>query len=183
MKKICGKCGTLKSIDEFYIQPRGKYGRDSSCKSCKKSYSKEWSKREIVRERKKIQQRFYIEIHKPEVEEKRKRYYEKNKEVFRQKNREFYQKNIFRLRKKRRNYDYKRRYGIEFKEKEEIFQNQQEKCLICGKKLEDIKKSHLDHSHSTGKIRGILCASCNWWVGFFEKRKELFIRIKKYLVH
>jgi len=34
--KTCTKCAKLKSLDQFYKNPRGKYGYDAWCISCKK---------------------------------------------------------------------------------------------------------------------------------------------------
>ena len=183
MEKKCSKCGKIKNIVDFATQTRGLYGKASICKKCKSDYYKEYHQRPEVKEKNKIYIKQYAIDHKEHIAQKEKEWGIKNKAVRKVKNQTYYLKNIERLRKNRKNRDYLRRYGIGFREKEKIFYDQKEKCLICEKKLNDIKKSHLDHSHSTGKIRGILCASCNWWVGFFEKRKELFIRIKKYLVH
>jgi hypothetical protein len=58
------------------------------------------------------------------------------------------------------------------------------KCGICGNDLEPMeertrgKVTHFDHCHETGKLRGLLCFSCNSKLGFYEKHKE---RILAYL--
>jgi hypothetical protein len=36
--KVCSKCGEHQSLDEFYKTEKGKYGRSSQCKSCKREY-------------------------------------------------------------------------------------------------------------------------------------------------
>lgn len=38
------------------------------------------------------------------------------------------------------------------------------KCALCGKD----GANHVDHCHSTGKVRGILCTSCNMRLGVVE---------------
>jgi homoserine dehydrogenase len=35
-----------------------------------------------------------------------------------------------------------------------------------------------DHDHNTGKFRGLLCKTCNFGLGVYEKNKEQF---EKYL--
>lgn len=55
--------------------------------------------------------------------------------------------------------------------RDKILQEDQDgKCLICGKKP---KRPCLDHSHikkikGTGKIRGVLCSTCNVFIGKSE---------------
>ncbi len=39
-------------------------------------------------------------------------------------------------------------------------------CNICGGLSELVR----DHDHKTGFIRGILCQTCNIWLGFFEHK-------------
>lgn len=38
--KICTKCGSEKTLDEFAIKKNGKYGRQSICKSCLNAHAK-----------------------------------------------------------------------------------------------------------------------------------------------
>jgi hypothetical protein len=46
------------------------------------------------------------------------------------------------------------------------FAEQEGRCAICGAHQSEIKVSlHVDHDHETGKIRGLLCGSCNRMLG------------------
>jgi hypothetical protein len=40
--KVCNKCGLEKSIDKYYRNSRGKYGRAQTCGECSKIYAKEY---------------------------------------------------------------------------------------------------------------------------------------------
>lgn len=54
-------------------------------------------------------------------------------------------------------------------------------CMICGKIFESGKEKHVDHCHSTGVIRGILCRSCNCGLGNFKDSPELLKAAIAYL--
>lgn len=47
--------------------------------------------------------------------------------------------------------------------KEIIMKRQKYRCKICGDKfdLKNPKGIHLDHNHSTGMVRSVLCRRCN----------------------
>ena len=44
------------------------------------------------------------------------------------------------------------------------------RCAICCKP-NDCCTLVRDHSHTTGKIRGVLCQSCNSWLAVYERNK------------
>lgn len=59
----------------------------------------------------------------------------------------------------RRKWMLKSRYGITPEQFNEMSDLQNNECAICFKQL--FNKAHIDHNHSTGKVRGLLCAGCN----------------------
>lgn len=43
---------------------------------------------------------------------------------------------------------------------------QKDCCACCGDKF--TKEPHVDHNHTTGKVRGLLCPGCNHALGFLK---------------
>ena len=72
-------------------------------------------------------------------------------------------------------------YGISIKEWEKLIEDQKGICPICREYLLEDRKSHLDHCHKTGKIRGILCSKCNYLLGVAKDDTVLLKRAIKYL--
>jgi len=62
---------------------------------------------------------------------------------------------------------------------EYLFQNQNGKCAICNSNLSS--KICVDHNHKTGKVRGLLCNTCNMSLGGFEDNEDLLKKAIKYL--
>lgn len=51
----------------------------------------------------------------------------------------------------------------------DLFVSQGRRCAICRSDSPRSKKHwHTDHCHETGRVRGILCASCNRGLGAFR---------------
>lgn len=63
---------------------------------------------------------------------------------------------------------YLKKYGISFGEKLAILEKQDNKCKICNTLFPSLKHAKLDHDHKTGKIRGILCNTCNRAIGLLK---------------
>ena len=80
-----------------------------------------------------------------------------------------------------RNHGLWRLYRITLQEWEALFDKQGRVCAVCGDDNPRGKNWHTDHSHSTGKIRGILCGSCNTGIGKFRESEEIMKKAAKYL--
>lgn len=52
----------------------------------------------------------------------------------------------------------------------EMYHSQDGKCGICQSRLysKRYKRFAVDHNHSTGQIRGLLCTNCNTGLGLFK---------------
>lgn len=71
------------------------------------------------------------------------------------------------------------RYGITLEQYNQMLESQDESCRLCGRR--DIKKLHVDHDHKTGRVRGLLCSSCNMGLGLFADDFELLQKAIEYL--
>lgn len=81
---------------------------------------------------------------------------------------------------RRRNNMLKGKYGIDNDTYEEMFKSQNGCCKLCS--IPEGKfKLHVDHCHTTGKVRGLLCHQCNWYLGKVDKDLGIIDRIKLYL--
>lgn len=71
-----------------------------------------------------------------------------------------------------RSFELKRRFGIGLAEYDVMFAKQGGVCAIC-KQTEIASRGGkdlwlaVDHSHTTGKVRGLLCSNCNRGIGCF----------------
>ena len=77
----------------------------------------------------------------------------------------------------------KREYGITSCQYNKMFSEQNGKCKIC-KKVENHKTKRLltvDHCHTTGKVRGLLCHRCNCALGLLYDNQELLKKSIEYL--
>ncbi len=72
----------------------------------------------------------------------------------------------------------KHKYNIESEVYDEMLEKQKGKCGICNSVFEIYC---VDHNHETGKIRGLLCSSCNKGLGMFTDDIEKLKRAIKYL--
>ena len=121
----------------------------------------------------------------PEVREYHKLYYEANKEKFRAKER---------LRRSRitesewkdlqHRYGMKHRHGITPEQYEEMLSAQNGKCALCfaDNGAYGINgRLHIDHDHTTGKIRGLLCMHCNHAIERLDNHDGWASRAEEYL--
>jgi hypothetical protein len=79
-----------------------------------------------------------------------------------------------------------KKYGLDEAKFDEMFRTQSGTCKICGESIEktstDVRKSAcVDHCHTTGVVRGLLCWDCNVGLGKFKDVPQLLINAARYL--
>lgn len=73
------------------------------------------------------------------------------------------------------------RYGLSEQDYADMFRSQRGRCAVCRQPENHPKrKLAVDHDHKTGKVRGLLCMTCNTLLGFLEKEGRM-ARLLKYL--
>ena len=86
-----------------------------------------------------------------------------------------------------RKYIIKRKYGVTPEWYEATLENQGGKCAICGvtdngkTKYNENLPFCIDHNHETGEVRGLICTSCNQFVGLLESNLTRYVKVKLYL--
>lgn len=150
---LCHKCNQLKEKEQFH---RGKNsrGRQYDCKVCSSI--------------------------------RRKAYYLKNKEREKVLISIWYKNNQETI----RNYSLSK-YGITQTDYNNFRQNQDYCCAICREHETTIVKSnkqsgsttslHVDHNHTTGEVRGLLCFRCNSLLGKAHDNSEILQAAIEYL--
>lgn len=70
-----------------------------------------------------------------------------------------------------------RRYGLTEEEYDQILRNQRGHCAICRKTTDLV----IDHDHTTGEVRGVLCRFHNVLIGGFQDDPKMLRRAIRYL--
>ncbi|MET9732355.1 endonuclease VII domain-containing protein [Streptomyces sp. NPDC006458] len=71
----------------------------------------------------------------------------------------------------------KRQYGMTEAERDELLASQGGVCCICSAAVPE----HVDHCHKTGRVRYVLCFSCNAALGQFKDRPDVMRRAAAYV--
>ncbi|MEU6667686.1 endonuclease VII domain-containing protein [Streptomyces sp. NPDC046727] len=71
----------------------------------------------------------------------------------------------------------RRKYGLTQAERDELIASQGGVCRICLTAV----PAHVDHCRKTGRVRGVLCFSCNAALGQFKDQPEAIRRAAAYV--
>ncbi len=82
---------------------------------------------------------------------------------------------------KYKNYHRLKSYGVSQEQYDSMFENQKGCCAICNQTLDQSKNTCVDHCHKTGKVRGLLCANCNFGIGHLKDSIPLIESAIQYL--
>ena len=91
----------------------------------------------------------------------------------------------FKRRQKKNNHEQMvgRVYGLPAGGYAELYKQQGGKCAICQRATGATKRLAVDHDHSTGKVRGLLCSVCNQFLGYLRDDPAAWYRGYRYLLN
>lgn len=159
--KECTRCHKEKGESEFTSHRGRKDGLCVYCRDCLRLVRKEnYAKRRegILRENRK-----WAKNNRHKINEQKQRKHEKDPD-------------------KRKNLFLRNQYGISVGDYRDMLGEQSGRCAICGKHQSELKQAlSVDHDHATGKVRGLLCSSCNGALGLMEDNPTRMISGAIYL--
>ena len=110
----------------------------------------------------------------------RRRYYLRNRKKILRKGRAYRKAHPRIVRKINRKKRLKAVYGMTPEQYTILLHRQKGRCAICRRR--PMKNSlSVDHCHTTGTNRGLLCARCNRGIGLFWDDPKIFLRVAIYL--
>ncbi len=74
----------------------------------------------------------------------------------------------------------RKKYGITLEQYNNMLQQQDNACAVC-KETPVKQRLHVDHNHTTGKVRGLLCQACNTSIGKLKENPELIRALALYV--
>lgn len=174
-EKICGTCSIPKSITQFRFKYHNRLNipvYESICNSC-------------TRIRKSLNQR-ELNQQDPNRHKAAKERRELKRSLFRKNNPDLVKKidreNYIKRKQKLEDVRLFKTYGLTPDKWKGLYEEQNGLCKICNVPQEKLtRKFHVDHCHSTGKIRGLLCGSCNQGLGYYKEDIQLFQKAIDYL--
>ena len=169
--KICATCKIEKSADCFHKAKKEKDGLQYRCIECGKNYhaKRYLNRKEIV----KAQVQTYRANNKDRLDAAGKIWRDNNKEKVKK-----YQKTT----------NLRKNFGLSIEDYERMSAEQNHACAICRlpetfvhpatKKPASLA---VDHCHSSGKVRKLLCSSCNKGLGLFKDNQTFLSAAIAYL--
>ena len=151
-QKCCPTCGNAKSASEFFRNRSRPDGLNSQCKEC--IASRPLSESGIAKRNAQARQYYRNRLSRGP--------------------RDPVQTRISKLRLK---------YGLTLDDYDALLQSQNGVCGICGTDQPGGRWNRfaVDHCHETGKVRGLLCDSCNHCLGRFGDNLDGVMRAVRYL--
>lgn len=81
----------------------------------------------------------------------------------------------------------KEKYGLTLEEYDQMLEEQNGVCAVCHKpervisEYGIVRRLAVDHNHTTGKVRGLLCQACNTTLGKVSESIEVLLQLAIYL--
>lgn len=72
-------------------------------------------------------------------------------------------------------------YNITLEYFNTLLKSQNNRCVGCGMSFTTRESIHVDHNHTTGKVRGLLCRGCNHAIGNVKENPNTLKSLITYL--
>lgn len=89
---------------------------------------------------------------------------------------------------KNKEYSLRWNYKLSLEDYNEMLRVQNHLCFLCGQpetkvhnKTKVIRSLHVDHNHTTGKVRKLLCSACNSALGYLKENTETMKNMIQYI--
>ena len=164
--RCCPRCSLQKDESEFGKNKLRKSGLDTYCKQCRYEGNK-----------------VYRLANAEKVSSYRKNYYVEHQEVEKTKMKDYREKKTTSTdaRKQQRERRLKKDFGLSLEHYDELLQQQNNVCAICGNPNQTKGPLAVDHNHNTGKIRELLCIRCNMGLGAVNEDISILTAMIEYL--
>jgi hypothetical protein len=160
--KQCKKCGVLKPLDDFYRCAGTRDGHRGDCKVCNLA----------------AKHARYVANPGP-AKVRASRWQKANADRVN----EYYRTRRLdpEVKRRQRAGHLMRKYGMTIEQYDAMLASQGGGCFICGRPRREDISLHVDHDHSTGKVRGILCFCCNNALADFQDDPDLLRKAASYV--
>lgn len=156
--KGCSRCNTVKPLSDFRPDAQKRFGVVAYCRDCERAYHRQRGKTMTPEQRR--------------VHNERVRQWAKSPRGSRLQ----YAKQIKRL------------YGLTMEQYETMLDQQGQVCAICHKPETRVLRGKVarlcvDHDHTDGHVRALVCHRCNRTVELLEENPDLARQMMAYLQH
>ena len=129
------------------------------------------------------QHKAHYEANKEEYCARQKAYYDANKEKYEAYKKAWREANPDRHKLHGRKNHLQRKYGLTLDQFAEMLRGCDNRCQCCKTPFSEIlnEQPRVDHCHSTGMVRGILCHRCNRLLGDAEDNPSILQEYARYL--
>lgn len=155
--KKCTKCGAVKPVNQFGKNKRRKSGFDGICKACTRARYKAWEQKKL-----------------PELTAYRRQYYSRNNDKILAQRKAQWQ-SMTPAERKARNLT---KYNLTLERFQVMLEEQGGCCDMCR---EPLTTPFVDHDHKTGRVRSLLCNSCNTAIGYLNDDPVRALQAAAYL--
>lgn len=174
-QKKCGRCEETKPVSEFHRRARSVDGLQTFCKDCHNETRRQ--RRAADPEKAREEHRAWRDANRDKLNEQKRQRREQDREKVLQEERAWRAAN----RDKTYFYSIKYRFGLTEEAYRAILDSQDGVCAICKRPCPRHSRLAVDHCHTTGMIRGLLCQPCNTAIGLLDEDADRMLAAAQYV--